>query len=376
MSDEIYLLRILETLFHRRDIAALWADADLRVRYATPQASRLLDADAPAGRLLPEVCPELIGLEAALQEIARQRTPPFFLKHLHRSAPDGGVRYLSITAYAPPPEHPDGLVLFLEETTAEGKLLQELNQSRNELRLLRRQLERVSRFKSLSLAVASHEIGGRLGMMLSYTDLLGLETGLSANGRQMLDIIRWGIHTLTMSLRQLISLDQIERGQLDLELRSCNLTALAQRAWEVYLTPVQAQFDLRQELAPRPIFALCDENRMHQVLYNLISNAVKYTPEGERITLGLRQEAETALLWVENTGVGIAPQEQQHIFRPYFRTRNPQRLRKPGSGLGLFIVRQLVEAHGGQVQVDSRPAEYTRFTIRLPLPPHTAEKTP
>ncbi len=376
MSDEVYLLRILETLFRRRDIAALWADADLRVRYATPQASRLLAAEAPVGRLLPEVCPELVGMEASLREIARRRTPPFFLKHIHRDAPDGRVRYISITAYAPPQEHPDGLVLFLEETTAEGKLLQELNQSRNELRLMRRQLEQVNRFKSLSLAIASHEIGGRLGMMLSYTDLLGLEKGLSANGREMLAIIRWGIHTLTMSLRQLISLDQIERGQLSLELHPCNLTALAQHVWKVYLAPVQAQFALHQELSPRPVFVQCDENRMHQVLYNLISNAVKYTPEGERITLGLTQEGSEALLWVENTGVGIQAADRQRLFRPYFRTSDSQRLRKPGTGLGLFIVRQLVEAHGGRVEVDSRPQEYTRFTVRLPLHPPTPEETP
>ncbi len=367
MSDEIYLLRILQTLLYRPNLAYMWADADLRVRYASPQAVKLLDIQSLTGHLLPEICPELVGVEETLKALARYRNPPFYLRHINRDMPSGETRYFSVTIYPPAEGHLSGLVILLEDTTATGRLLQELNQSRNMLRLVQRQLEEANRFKSLSLAIASHEIGGRLGMMLGYTDLLELEDGLSPEAEEMLGVIRWGIHSLTMSLRQLISLDQIERGQLVLERDICDLNALTQRAWKVYLIPVQGQFVLKQKLPQHPVFVWGDDNRLHQVLYNLISNAVKYTPEGERITLGLESSEEEVSLWVENTGSGITPEDQRHLFQPYFRTSDRERLHKQGSGLGLFIVKQIVEAHGGSVAVDSVPRHHTRFTVSLPL---------
>ncbi len=367
MSEEIYLLRILQTLLQRPNLAYLWADADLQVQYASPQAVKLLGVETLKGHSLAEICPELVGVEDLLKDLAVARKPPFFLRHINRDMPSGETRYFSLTIYPPLTEHPDGLVILLEDTTAAGRLLQELNQSRNSLRLVQRQLEEANRFKSLSLAIASHEIGGRLGMMLGYTDLLELEKDVSPQAREMLNIIRWGIHSLTMSLRQLISLDQIERGQLVLDKHTCDLNALARRAWKVYLLPVKGQFTLQQVLPSQPVFVWGDENRLHQVLYNLISNAVKYTPEGERITLGLESAAEEARLWVENTGSGITPEDQQSLFRPYFRTTNQARRHKQGSGLGLFIVRQIVEAHGGRVEVVSDGESFVRFTVCLPL---------
>ncbi len=367
MSDEIYLLRILQTLLYRPNLAYMWADADLRIRYASPQTAKLLDVEDLTGHLLSEICPELVGVEDTLKALALYRNPPFFLRHINRDMPSGETRYFSLTIYPPAEGSPLGVVILLEDTTATGRLLQELNQSRNMLRLVQRQLEEANRFKSLSLAIASHEISGRLGMMLGYTDLLELEDGLSLEAHEMLDVLRWGIHSLTMSLRQLISLDQIERGQLEIERNICNLSTLTQQAWKVYLVPVKRQFILEQTLPQEPVFVWGDENRLHQVLYNLISNATKYTPEGEHIRMGLKKTDEEACLWVENTGSGITPEDQRYLFQPYFRTSDQERLRKQGSGLGLFIVKQIVEAHGGRVEVDSHPRDYSRFTIYLPL---------
>ncbi|GAB4527945.1 MAG: hypothetical protein Fur0018_13800 [Anaerolineales bacterium] len=367
MSEDIYLLRILQTLLQRNGIAYLWADADLIVRYATPGADILLDAAPLMGRTLPDVCPELIGVEDILRDIACHKRPPFVIEHINRDMPSGGYRYFSIRVSPPAETHPTGLVVLLEDTTHQGKLIQELNQSRNSLRLVQKQLEEVNRFKSISLAIASHEIRGRLGMVLGYTELLEMNETLDADALEMLATVRWGVHSLSMSLHQLISLDQIERGQFVLEQRACNLTALAQKVWKVYLKPVEKQFQVRCTLPDEALLVFGDENRLHQVFYNLVSNAVKYTPEGERITLGLTHTDAEARLWVENTGSGITPEDQQHLFQPYYRTSDRERLNKQGSGLGLFIVQQIVEAHGGRIEVDSLPHHHTRFTVYLPL---------
>ncbi|RMF48961.1 MAG: ATP-binding protein, partial [Anaerolineae bacterium] len=131
--------------------------------------------------------------------------------------------------------------------------------------------------------------------------------------------------------------------------------------------PVAKQFQVRCTLPEEALFVFGDENRLHQVFYNLVSNAIKYTPEGERITLGLSRRADEVYFWVENTGSGITPEDQQHLFQPYYRTSDRERLNKQGSGLGLYIVQQIVEAHGGRIEVDSQPQHHTRFTVHLPL---------
>lgn len=366
MSDDIYLLRIIQTLMQRRKSAYLWADADLQVRYASTNAGKLLDFPHPVGHSLPEICWELIGVEDILKKIAYRRHPPFTIEHINRETPQRGIRYFSISIFPPEESHPPGLVVFLEDTTPLGHLIQELNQSRNTLRLVQLQLEEANRFKSTSLAIASHEIGGRLGTTLGYLDLLAEDENLSPEGREMLDIIRWGLHSLNMSLRQLISMDQIEHQQLTIHQEPVNLSALVKHLWKIYMLPTSGQHQISLEVPETPFFVLGDKNRLHQVFYNLVSNAIKYTPEGEHIRVGLEATDEHVTLWVHNTGSGISAEDQKYLFQPYFRTQDQQRLRKQGSGLGLYISRELVQAHQGQISVESQENDYALFRVTLP----------
>jgi len=110
-----------------------------------------------------------------------------------------------------------------------------------------------------------------------------------------------------------------------------------------------------------------DSQRLEQVLGNLLSNALRYTPSGGRIVVRAWADEQGAALAVQDSGVGIAPDDLPHVFERFYRA-DPSRSRADGgSGLGLAIVKQIVEAHGGQVEVQSLPEQGATFTVRLPV---------
>jgi signal transduction histidine kinase len=114
--------------------------------------------------------------------------------------------------------------------------------------------------------------------------------------------------------------------------------------------------------------ALCDEGRAVQILGNLLSNASKYSPHGGRITIGLALSEQEGFVRVAvaDTGVGIAPDEQRHVFTPFFRARSAGQSGARGIGLGLYITRLLVEIHGGQIWFESAINGGTTFFVTFP----------
>jgi two-component system, OmpR family, phosphate regulon sensor histidine kinase PhoR len=120
------------------------------------------------------------------------------------------------------------------------------------------------------------------------------------------------------------------------------------------------------------VFA-ADSTRIAQLLGNLISNAVKFTPEGGRIDVSLGTEGDHALLAVADTGLGIPAADRERIFERFFRSASATRQVIPGTGLGLTITRAIVDAHNGTITVDSQEGKGSTFTVRLPLLPVPTE---
>ena len=109
-----------------------------------------------------------------------------------------------------------------------------------------------------------------------------------------------------------------------------------------------------------------DQSKLHQILYNLTDNAIKYTPDRGRIHVSLRQEGDDVVWRVRDNGVGIPEEDQDHVFERFYRVDKARSRETGGTGLGLSIVRQLVTMHGGEVTVESVPGEGSEFTVRLP----------
>jgi len=124
-------------------------------------------------------------------------------------------------------------------------------------------------------------------------------------------------------------------------------------------------FDARFEAGAAQIYA--EPEKLRDVVANLVTNAIKYTPEGGRVSVASRADEANVVLEVADTGIGIPPEDQPHLFEEFFRASNARELVQEGTGLGLSIVREIVQAHDGTLAFESRPGEGTRFTVTFPL---------
>ncbi|MEI8191614.1 MAG: PAS domain-containing sensor histidine kinase, partial [candidate division NC10 bacterium] len=130
-----------------------------------------------------------------------------------------------------------------------------------------------------------------------------------------------------------------------------------------YALALQVQFDLKLEPVPE---GSCDQEALARVVENLLTNAVKFSPKGGRVEVRLRMEDQTLLLEVEDHGAGIPAQEQEQLFQPFQRGRSAQRKGIPGTGLGLYVCRRIMEAHGGSIALTSEEGKGTKVIVRLP----------
>jgi signal transduction histidine kinase len=240
-------------------------------------------------------------------------------------------------------------------------------------RAARHAAEAANRAKSEFLAGMSHELRTPLNAVLGYAQLLTMQGGLSPRQARGVDTIhKSGEHLLEL-INDILDLARIEAGRTELNPAPVNLSELLQTV--VNLMRVKADekrlnfvFDAGAGL---PETVVADDRRLRQVLLNLLGNAIKFTDNGT-VTLGASAEPKgqsqvLLRLDVEDTGVGMRPDEMERIFEPFEQVGDVQR-RSGGTGLGLAITRALVNDMGGQVRVSSQLGRGTRFRVELPLP--------
>ncbi len=236
------------------------------------------------------------------------------------------------------------------------------------------ELRRLESVRREFVANVSHELRTPLSSIQAYTEtLLSGALDDDANRRRFLERIDEQAQRLQELIQDLLSIARIESGRQEYHLRDIRLHDLA-----------GACVRDRQQLADRcgvrlqmedggdDVCVKADDSGLRQILDNLISNAIQYTPEGGRVTVGCRQrptaadrEAE-AELWVADTGIGIPPEDLPRVFERFYRVERSRSRHPGGTGLGLAIVRHLVQAFGGTVEVTSKPGQGTRFLVRLP----------
>ena len=169
----------------------------------------------------------------------------------------------------------------------------------------------------------------------------------------------------TLSL-DLLDAARIQRGRFELHPKPCDLVAMATDVLTVLGRSSHRQPGHRLVMdAEQPVSGFWDPQRLQQVVTNLVSNALKYSPDGGEVCVRIRRDAEIAILEVEDEGIGIDPAEVAGLFQPFERGRTVRRS-VGGVGLGLYITHQIVDAHGGTISIDSQPGAGSRFTVRLP----------
>ncbi len=236
-------------------------------------------------------------------------------------------------------------------------------------------LQHADRLKSDFIANVSYELRTPLNAIIGFTEILDKTYFGPLNERQIEyvnGILQASNHLMTL-INDILDLATIEAGYLELELAPLDvhdalanlLNAFRNRAADLKLT---LNFDCPDDIGS----IIADEKRLRQAIYNLITNAVQYTPEGGAITLSARREAEHLTILVTDTGVGIPPEDVERLFNKF--ERGDQGARESGAGLGLALVKSLIELHGGEISVSGGDGEGAKIECRLPLAAQSPER--
>ena len=181
------------------------------------------------------------------------------------------------------------------------------------------------------------------------------------------------VEQLSNIVRALLLLSQAESGQLVLQLTSINIGTMVADMVEQFQIPAEeAGIVLENAVVDDDVIIRADKTQMGRLISNLLSNSIKYTHKDGRIRVAVQRQDDTAVLWVEDTGIGIPAAKLPHIFDRFYRVRPSQSNPVQGLGLGLSFVAWIVNAHGGKVTVDSTEGKGTRFTVVFPMLAATA----
>ena len=234
---------------------------------------------------------------------------------------------------------------------------------------LSRQNERLRELDALKdefVALVSHELRTPLTSIIGYVKLLRDDRASGLDAEHFAVVIERNAERLLRLVGDLLFLSQVQSGKLTVEFRQADLSDIAfQAVQEIRPEAERKRIDLVLAATAVRCEAV-DPLRIAQLLGNMLSNAVKFTPPGGHVEVRVDRDGDVAVLSVSDTGLGIPAADRERIFERFFRTASATEHVIPGTGLGLTISKAIVEAHGGSIAVDSEEGRGATFTVRLP----------
>ena len=226
----------------------------------------------------------------------------------------------------------------------------------------------VGRVKDEFVYIISHELKQPAIAIKGYlADIFARYSGkLNSESREILNLTRVNSERLGKLLDDLLDISQIEKGSLHIKMVDVALRPIISEVLSTLLLDAHSKRISLVQQGAEEVAAKADVDRLKEVLTNLVSNSIRYTPEGGKVVVELRKEGGFAKILVTDNGIGISDEDQTHLFEKFYRADNEQTRVVKGSGLGLFITKQLVEKMGGQVGVTSKKEEGTTFYFTLP----------
>jgi PAS domain S-box-containing protein len=347
-------------------LAIVVFDRDGNIRTWNPAAERLLgyDAEEMVGQTA-----DAVGVLADATIVARlnqgEAVNGFEQCHVRK---DGSEIEVSLFAAPLDQSATPGYVAILEDISGRKRFERERGELLTRERDARREAEAANRLKDEFLATLSHELRTPLNAILGWASMLK-QNALDQEGRtRALEIIDRNARSQQQLINDILDVSKIIRGQLRLDLRPVNLVDALHAALESVAPTADAK---RQTLTVRvpdePVLVAGDAERLQQIFWNLVTNAVKYTPrEGSISVLLLRHEGDVEVT-VQDSGVGITAEVLPHVFERFRQGEGGPAREFGGLGLGLAIVRHLTEMHGGTVRARSEGAgRGASFTVALP----------
>jgi PAS domain S-box-containing protein len=366
---------LLAAVVEASPLAIIVFGADGYVRRANPAAERLV------GQAVG-----VVAVGAANGEMDGQLLSPSFLTSRALLGPlsqgevvsaaecqwtraDGRQLDLSIFAAPLEPASSHAYVAIVEDISQRKLFERERGDLLAREREARREAEAANRLKDEFLATLSHELRTPLNAVMGWVSMLR-QRSLDDEGRnRAIEIIERNARSQQQLIGDILEVSQIIRGQLRLDMQALDLMDVVRSAIESARPTASARRqELCSELADRSIIINGDRERLQQVFWNLLSNAMKYTPRQGRIEVSTDTDAHDVFVHIRDTGVGITPDVLPHIFERFRQGESGPTREFGGLGLGLAIVRHLTEAHGGSVRAESKgPGHGATFTVTLPL---------
>jgi len=236
----------------------------------------------------------------------------------------------------------------------------------------KQQREELEQLKANFTSMLVHDLRAPLTNILGFTELMLKDRVPVVNEQQrhFLEIIFDSGEKMLDLINNFLDYSKIEAGKLQLNKFLTNIHLPLDSAIEsMSVLAERKNLTITKHYADEIPLLLIDGQKIEQVIVNLLSNAIKFTPEGGRITVSTEVSEGFVAVSVEDTGIGIPRAEMKHLFRPYVQTQSAARGRYRGTGLGLLIVKQIVEAHGGSVRVESEVDKGSKFTFAIPITP-------
>ena len=347
-------------------------DEDFVFRHGNREFGRLLALDRMPrdGQILDQVFNR--GQRDAVVELFRRvkasREPRSFFAS--EGAEAGEVeRVWNLDAY--PVHHRSGpithIMVLVQETREKMGTRQRQERETNRLRAKADQLADLEKAKSEFLHLASHELRGPAAMLRGYLSMIedGSLGTLPPKMMPILPVLKAKAAQINMLANEMVEAARLEDRRLQLKLKRLDLRDVVRRSMgnaQATMTP-RHRMTLEDE-APAGLVILADVMRLEIIVGNLLDNAIKYSPDGGDLMLRLSAAEGLALLSVRDHGIGIAPEDMDRLFVRF--SRLAPRSDVPGTGLGLYLARELARLHGGDIIAVSRPGEGSEFTLSLP----------
>jgi len=280
---------------------------------------------------------------------------------------DGSERVIKFT---PVTTGAEKQLVTYEDITEHKRMEEELVAHHQELIEKTGEVEKANQLKSEFLANMSHELRTPLNAVIGFSELMldGVPGEINDEQRQCLnDILSSGQHVLNL-VNDVLDLSKVEAGKMELKPENLSLADVIDG---VVQTVRPLLDDNRHKLGVSVEEGLplvrADKNRLRQIFLNLLSNAINFTPAGGQLGIEVSREGDWCQVSVIDNGIGIRKEDQERIFEPFCQLDNPLTKEKTGTGLGLTLVNQIIEKHGGRIWVESEYGKGSRFTFTLPL---------
>ena len=366
-----------EALLDNAPLGVYLVDADLRIRQVNPVA-RPVFGDIPdlIGRDFDEVI-HILWAKPYADEIVRlfrhtleTGEPYFTAEHVEQRLDRGMTEYYEWRINRIPlPDGRHGVVCYFRDISAEVQARMAIAESAREAERAKAQAEAANRAKDEFLATLSHELRTPLNSILGWTRMLRAGSLDAAATQRALEVVDRNVNHQNRLITDLLDISRIISGKLTLETAVVDLRAIVVSVIEMLQPSAQAKsVAIVSALTRGAVPVDGDAERLRQIVANLMSNAVKFTPSGGQVTARLETTGDRARLTVSDTGKGISPEFLPHIFERFRQADASSTRAQAGLGLGLAIVRHIAELHGGSISAESAGADKgATFTVELPL---------